>query len=374
MPKASCGRSWLNSSRHKSKAACSAFRGSNSRAISRCIRSCPPLSWGCPGRPRSKSIPRATHQTDSRLKPKSAWVCAKGAPLSLRMAWGRPYCSNKRSKHNRMLSVRASGNRRNSNRYRLYSSRTVNGSHRCRAGSYHQPLKSTVHTSLGAWPRRSVHSRPASVAGRRWRPSVKPARASIRLKLLSEAAAPCIPQIQRPDLTRAPIGMQLLEPHHLTNHLRTQLLRMPLRPARLLRQPLHAPTQQTLPPLVPRLGTYPILGTQHAKVVRAQRFHRKLNPLFHRSIRFPRHSRAYCLQPASLSVTYVLNHPCYSCSEPAPVHLRKLSGLPYLWQVALPAICVSSVLICGSTFNLQLETLPFLLYQKACQWSQIRLK
>ncbi len=154
--------------------------------------------------------------------------------------------------------------------------------------------------------------RPSLAPFRQTRPRQHPLETAFR------GRCPVHPQIQRPDLTRAPIGMQLLEPHHLTNHLRTQLLRMPLRPARLLRQPLHAPTQQTLPPLVPRLGTYPILGTQHAKVVRAQRFHRKLNPLFHRSIRFPRHSRAYCLQPASLSVTYVLNHPCYSCSEPAP--------------------------------------------------------
>ncbi len=318
MPKASCGRSWLNSSRHKSKAACSAFRGSNSRAISRCIRSCPPLSCGCPGRPRSKSIPRATHQTDSRLKPKSAWVCAKGAPLSLRMAWGEAILL-KQTLETQPHALRPGVGQP----AQLQQISTIFVSHRQRFTPLPRwivPPTFKVHRphfirglapALSPQPSR-LGCRPSLAPFRQTRPRQHPLETAFR------GRCPLHPQIQRPDLTRAPIGMQLLEPHHLTNHLRTQLLRMPLRPARLLRQPLHAPTQQTLPPLVPRLGTYPILGTQHAKVVRAQRFHRKLNPLFHRSIRFPRHSRAYCLQPASLSVTYVLNHPCYSCSEPAP--------------------------------------------------------
>src|ERR1700676_4234041 len=50
--------------------------------MSRWSRSCPPLSWGWEGRPRSKSIPRAIHQADNRLNPCKACTLAKGAPLS----------------------------------------------------------------------------------------------------------------------------------------------------------------------------------------------------------------------------------------------------------------------------------------------------
>jgi len=39
---------------------------------------------------RSIEIPRRSHHTDSLLKPKKALVLAKGTPLSLRMARGRP--------------------------------------------------------------------------------------------------------------------------------------------------------------------------------------------------------------------------------------------------------------------------------------------
>src|SRR5207302_9716712 len=37
-------------------------------------RSWAPLSCGWPGRPRSRSIPSATHQTESRLRPKSPCI------------------------------------------------------------------------------------------------------------------------------------------------------------------------------------------------------------------------------------------------------------------------------------------------------------
>src|SRR6266850_7127482 len=58
--------------------------------MSQCSLSCPPLSWGCAGRPRSKSIPRATHHADNRLNPCKACTLAKGAPLSERIASGKP--------------------------------------------------------------------------------------------------------------------------------------------------------------------------------------------------------------------------------------------------------------------------------------------
>ena len=137
---------------------------------------------------------------------------------------------------------------------------------------------------------------------------------------------PMHPQIQSPYLARSPMPMKLFEPHHLTNHLRTQLIGMPSRSARLLHQPLRPPMQQALPPLVARLGADAIFSTQRPKVVRAQRFHRKLNPLIHRFTRFPRHPGAYRSKTPFLSVTYVLNHPSHPCSEPAPISRIAANG------------------------------------------------
>ncbi len=229
---------------------------SNSRAISRCIRSCPPLSWGCPGRPRSIN-PQGHPPNRQPAQTKECLGMRKGRAIVAANGFGQAILL-KQTLETQPHALRPGVGQP----AQLQQISTIFVSHRQRFTPLPRwivPPTFKVHRPhfirglARALSPTAVPPRLPAVASRR--PSVKPARASIRLKLLSEARCPVHPQIQRPDLTRAPIGMQLLEPHHLTNHLRTQLLRMPLRPARLLRQPLHAPTQQTLPPLVPRLGT-----------------------------------------------------------------------------------------------------------------------
>jgi len=74
MAKASCGRCSLNMRRHSSKLACRSSPRS-SRSTSRWKRSCAPLSCGQPGRPRSKSIPKATHRREFA---QSQHTCAAG--------------------------------------------------------------------------------------------------------------------------------------------------------------------------------------------------------------------------------------------------------------------------------------------------------
>src|SRR5215831_2078789 len=186
IPNASCGRSWLKVNRHSSNpACCSTALPRSSFSTSRCNRSCPPLSWGQAGRPRSRSIPNTTHQADKWLNPITPVLLAKGAPLSLRMASGNPCRSNKRSKQVRTVSPRALAISRSSSTYRLNSSRTVNGSHRWLWAPYHQPLKSTVHTWLGALALRPLCSRPDCCRERSRRGTTNPARSSTRLKLLS---------------------------------------------------------------------------------------------------------------------------------------------------------------------------------------------
>src|SRR5438128_3472701 len=109
IPNASWGRSWLKVFRHSSKPACCSdtLHPRSSRSTSKCKRSCPPLSWGQPGRPRSRSMPNTTHQADKPLNPNTPWSLAQGAPFSLRIAWGIPCCSNNRSKQVRTVSPRA---------------------------------------------------------------------------------------------------------------------------------------------------------------------------------------------------------------------------------------------------------------------------
>src|SRR5262249_29495618 len=53
---------------------------------------------GLPGLIRSMPIPSLSHQTDSFDRLKSAFGEAKGTPLSVRMALGRPFSRNTRSK------------------------------------------------------------------------------------------------------------------------------------------------------------------------------------------------------------------------------------------------------------------------------------
>src|SRR5215471_9212153 len=61
-------------------------------------------------------MPKASHQADNRLRPWTALQLAKGAPLSLRMAPGKPWRSKSRSKLLCTVSVRASPMARNSNK------------------------------------------------------------------------------------------------------------------------------------------------------------------------------------------------------------------------------------------------------------------
>ena len=141
--------------------------------MSRCIRSCAPLSWGCrPGRPRSKSIPSATHQTESRLRPKSSHAhwrkrdirCRCGSPwvnLVVQRAAFKTLAAPSRSEHSLLRATPA----RNGCARRAPST----APHRF-PQLLHQPLKSTVHTSLGALQAlRPLHRRPASRELRRRR-------------------------------------------------------------------------------------------------------------------------------------------------------------------------------------------------------------
>ena len=127
------------------------------------------------------------------------------------------------------------------------------------------------------------------------------------------------PPIQFPNLARSPVWVGLFEAHDLADDGFGQFVGQVFGSARLLGHARQTVLQQPLLPLVAGLGADPIFGAQGPKVLCAQRLHRKLHPLIHRSILFPRHPAAYPLQAPRLSVTYVLNLMCYRCSEPAPV-------------------------------------------------------
>ena len=62
------------------------------------MRSWRPFCCGLPGLIRSMSMPSLSHQTDSLDRLKSALGLAKGTPLSVRMAIGRPNSLKTRSK------------------------------------------------------------------------------------------------------------------------------------------------------------------------------------------------------------------------------------------------------------------------------------
>jgi hypothetical protein len=116
---------------------------------------------------------------------------AKGAPLSLRMTRGRPYSSNRRSNSVRTRAVAVVGIARAPMMYRLKASRTVNGSQRWPTVC-HQPLKSTVHTSLGARATTVLLMRPGSATFRDRRVCTSPAFVRIRLQLLALGVPPYI--------------------------------------------------------------------------------------------------------------------------------------------------------------------------------------
>ena len=61
------------------------------------MRSWRPFCCGLPGLIRSMPIPSRSHQTDKRVSPKSELALAKGAPLSVRIALGKPKSLKARS-------------------------------------------------------------------------------------------------------------------------------------------------------------------------------------------------------------------------------------------------------------------------------------
>src|ERR1700756_1809142 len=153
MAKASCGRTWLYSSRNLSIARCCALRlAAAGIAVScfsvRCIRSCLPFCSGCPASIRSTTIPSFIHHTASRDNPAIARE-ANGAPLSVRIVSGRPYSRNAASKIacTRAVSVFSTAWQRS--RYRLCASVMVNGSILSPSPVRNQPLKSAHHTRFG---------------------------------------------------------------------------------------------------------------------------------------------------------------------------------------------------------------------------------
>jgi hypothetical protein len=62
------------------------------------MRSWRPFCRGLPGLMRSMLIPSLNHHTESLLKPKKALELAKGIPLSVRIASGKPKSLKARSK------------------------------------------------------------------------------------------------------------------------------------------------------------------------------------------------------------------------------------------------------------------------------------
>jgi hypothetical protein len=89
--------------------------------------------------------------------------------------------------------------------------------------------------------------------------------------------------------------------------------------------------------------------------------------LIHRFTSFPRHPRAYPLRSALLSVTHVLNHNRYLCSEPAP-RKRKHggAGLPAVWSVLATAVKAGQIDAFGQNAR-QTERAPIQFRRSASQ-------
>src|SRR5882724_6133328 len=113
-----------------------------------------------------------------------------------------------------------------------YSSRTVKGSQRL-SPFLHQPLKSTVHTSLRAAASRPLLKRPASGARRRRRFCVRPVLSKTLLTVLSLATSPCRRKYNSRILRGPQAACAQLQTHDFTHLLFWQLLRMAFRPPRL---------------------------------------------------------------------------------------------------------------------------------------------
>src|ERR1051326_6051143 len=118
-------------------------------------------------------------------------------------------------------------------------------------------------------------------------------------------------------LRNPPCGMCVFKTNDLADRPLSKLFGMAQRPAGKLRHPLQPILVKTFPPLVSCFGADLVLLAQLAKIAGMNRFQHKLFSLVHRFYSFPRHSADY--QNSRLPcVTYVLNHLCYRCIEPAP--------------------------------------------------------
>src|ERR1043166_935225 len=318
IPNASCGRSWLKVFRHSSKPACCSARSAprSSRSTSKCSRSCPPLSCGHPGRPRSRSIPKTTHQADKRLNPSTPWSLAKGAPLSLRIASGIPCCSKSRSKQPRTVWPRALAMARRSSTYRENSSRTVNGSQRLPRANHH-PLKSTVHTSLGTVALRPLNNRPDWCRGRNRRGCTKPARSSTRLKLLSLGISSCKRSytlgILRGPQCRCFCLSRMIS--HTTASSKPSGLLLGRRDSSL--SPLNPHSKNRSFHLYPVLVLISYSRHNSRKFSVLIAFNTNSVLWFIGSTCF--HGIGQFIQNQPASVTHVLNHLCYLCIEPGPI-------------------------------------------------------
>ena len=171
----------------------------------------------------------------------------------------------------------------------------------------HQPLKSTVHTSLRAAASRPLLKRPASGARRRRRFCVRPVLSKTLLNVLALATSPCRrkynSRILRGPRPRAPAS---------SARFHTPL---PLAVARngfsaaaiLLSSRPNLYPAKTLLPLVARLGADSIFLAESAKIERPHRSHCKLHSLFHRFIFLPRHAEV---------LPHHATQKCYLCIEP----------------------------------------------------------
>ena len=152
----------------------------------RCICSCAALSCGQPRRENSARTPRRCHHALRCDRP-SGPPQAKGAPLSVQRARGRPWRRNSRVSTARTVRALGATSSRTASTCREARSRTVSGARAAPSPARPRPLKSMVHTSCGRRAsrrrRRGKHgpgcarraSRATSPACRSQRPRVRSA-------------------------------------------------------------------------------------------------------------------------------------------------------------------------------------------------------
>src|ERR1700722_441376 len=94
-------------------------------------------------------MPNFTHQALKRVSP-NAPVEPKGEPLSTRITRGKPFFRKRSLQASRLSRTFCWLNKSITKAYRLAKSRIVSGSTRVPSPVRNHPLKSKVHTSLGA--------------------------------------------------------------------------------------------------------------------------------------------------------------------------------------------------------------------------------